>query len=332
MSDKGAGMTTVALNLNRAEDELGEIPAALKAAGLELRLGSGKSSTPVAEVIESLDGCAAVIAGQEPYVDEVFAACPQLRVVVRFGVGFDAIDVPAATERGVLVATIPGTNEWGIADHTIGMIVDLAHGISRHDRVMRSGEWGAQQGVDVWRATLGIVGLGRIGRGVALRAAGFEMRVIAYEPDPVMEFVEQHAIELVSLERVFSEADFVTLHLPAMPETERLVDSSKLALMKPTAFLINTARGDVLDEDAVYEAVSAGQIAGAGIDAWTTEPMEDPRWSALENVVLTPHCGANTLGVWTASGEMAVDIVLKVLRDEKPEQLLNPEAWEAQRP
>jgi len=117
-----------------------------------------------------------------------------------------------------------------------------------------------------------------------------------------------------------------------MPETERLVNASKLALMKPTAYLVNTARGNLLDEDAVYEALRSGQIAGAGIDAWTIEPMLDPRWSTLENVVLTPHCGANTLGVWTASGEMAVDIVLKVLRDEQPEQLLNPEAWDAQRP
>ena len=324
-------MTTVALNMSRDEDELGEIPAGLREAGLELRLGSGKLSTPVAEVIESLDGCAAVIAGQEPYVAEVFDACPELRLVVRFGVGFDAVDVPAATERGVLVATIPGTNEWGIADHTIGMILDLAHGISSHDRAMRRGEWQAQRGIDVWRATIGIVGLGRIGRSVALRAAGFEMRVIAYEPDPLMEFVEEHGVELVTLERVFSESDFVTLHLPAMPETERLVDASKLALMKPTAFLVNTARGDVLDEDAVYDALRSGQIAGAGLDAWTTEPMLDPRWSALENVVLTPHCGANTLGVWTASGAMAVDIVLKVLRGEKPDQLLNPESWDAQR-
>lgn len=324
-------MTTVALNMSRAEDELGEIPAGLKEAGLELRLGPGKGSTAVAEVIESLDGCAAVIAGQEPYVAEVFDACPELRLVVRFGVGFDAVDVPAATERGVLVATIPGTNEWGVADHTIGMMLDLAHGISRHDRSMRRGEWQAQQGVDMWQATLGIVGLGRIGCSVALRAAGFDMRVIAYEPDPVMEFVEEHGVELMELDRVFSEADFLTLHLPAMPETERLVDASKLALMKSTAFLVNTARGNLLDEDAVYEALRAGQIAGAGIDAWTVEPMLDERWFALENVVLTPHCGANTLGVWTASGAMAVDIVLKVLRDEKPDQLLNPEAWDAKR-
>ncbi len=324
-------MTTVAINLGQAEEELDEIPVRLRAAGVELRFGPGGRSTPVAEVIESLEGCTAVIAGQEPYTVEVFDACPELRLVVRYGVGFDAVDVSGATERGVLVATIPGTNEWAVADHTIGLIVDLAHGISRHDRAMRRGEWGGQRGVDVWRATLGVVGLGRIGKAVAQRASGFDMRVISYEPYPDMAFVEEHGVELTDIEDVFGRSDFITLHLPAMPETEKIVDAAKLALMKPTAYLINTARGPLIDEDAVYAAVRSGQIAGAGIDAWTTEPMVDPRWAELENVVLTPHSGPNTAGVRKASGEMAVDIVLEALRDEQPEQLLNPEAWEARR-
>ncbi|MCP9489454.1 MAG: phosphoglycerate dehydrogenase [Solirubrobacteraceae bacterium MAG38_C4-C5] len=324
-------MTTVALNLSRSAEKLGEVPGRLRAGGLELRLGSGKGTTSEADVIASLEGCAAVIAGQEPYTAEVFDACPTLRLVVRFGVGFDAVDVAAASERGVLVATIPGTNEWGVADHALGLMLDLAHGISRHDRAMRRGEWQAQQGVDLWQATLGIVGLGLIGRSVARRAAGFDMRVIAYEPYPVMEFVEEHGVELTSIEDVFRESDFVTLHLPSMPETEKSVDTSKLALMKPTAFLINTARGNLVDEDALYAAVQSGQIAGAGVDAWAAEPMTDPRWAELENVVLTPHSGASTHGVWTASGEMAAEIVLKVLRDEQPDQLLNSEAWERRR-
>ena len=317
--------------MGQPEEQLDEIPIRLREAGLELRFGSGGGSTPAAEVIESLEGATAVIAGQEPYTAEVFDACPELRLVVRYGVGFDAVDVSEATERGVLVATIPGTNDWAVADHTIGMIVDLAHGISRHDRAMRRGEWSAQRGVDVWRKTLGIVGLGRIGRGVALRALGFDMRVIAYEPYPDMEFVEEHRVELTSMDDVFAQSDFVTLHLPSMPETEKIVDESKLSLMKPSAFLINTARGDLVDEDALYAALQSGQIAGAGIDAWATEPMEDPRWAELENVVLTPHSGPNTEGVRKASGAMAVDIVLKTLRDEQPDQLLNPEAWARQR-
>jgi len=324
-------MATIALNTGQSEEELPEVSNQLREARLEPRFGSGKGSTPEAEVIESLAGCTAVIAGQEPYTAEVFDACPELRLVVRFGVGFDAVDVPAATERGVLVATIPGTNDWGVADHTMGLILDLAHWISRHDRTMRRGEWQVRRGIDVWQATLGIVGLGRIGRSVALRAGGFDMRVIAYEPYPDTTFVEEHGVELIDIDEVFRQADFVTLHLPAMEETEKTVDAEKLAMMKETAFLINTSRGNLVDEDALFAVVKSGEIAGAGIDAWTTEPMEDPRWAELETVVLTPHTAPNTHGVLKASWEMAVDIVTQVLRGEQPEQLLNPEAWEEQR-
>ncbi len=324
-------MKTIAINLTKPEEELGDIPGRLRAEGLDLRFGSGRRSNSVDDVIASLEGCTAVIAGQEPYTAEVFDACPQLRLVVRFGVGFDAVDVAAATERGVLVSTIPGTTDWGVADHALGLMIDLAHGISRADRAMRGGEWQPRRGVDVWQATLGVVGLGRIGRAVAERAFGFDMRVIAHEPDPDMAFVEQHSIELLAIDDVLAQSDFVTLHLPSMPETERIIDAGKLALMKPTAYLINTARGNLVDEDAVYEALKSGRIAGAGLDAWTDEPMTDPRWAELDNVVLTPHAAPNTIGVWEASATMAVDIVLMVLAGEQPGQLLNSEAWEGRR-
>jgi phosphoglycerate dehydrogenase-like enzyme len=179
--------------------------------------------------------------------------------------------------------------------------------------------------------TLGIVGLGRIGRAVARRALGFDMRVIAHEPYPVMEFVAEHRIELMLLDDVLRQSDFVTLHLPAMPETERIIDAAKLTLMQPTAFLINTGRGNLIDEDALYAAVKSGEIAGAGIDTWTSEPMTDPRWAELDNVVLTPHSAANTHGLWTASAELAAEIVVKVMHGEQPVQLLNPHVWEDQR-
>lgn len=324
-------MTTVAINLTQPEEQLGDIPVRLRAAGLDLRIGSGRRSTPVAEVISSLEGASAVIAGQEFYTDEVFAACPQLGLVVRFGVGFDAVDVAAATEHGVLVATIPGTTDWGVADHAIGLMIDLAHGISRSDREMRQGQWQPRRGVDVWQATLGIVGLGRIGRALAQRAKGFDMTLIAHEPYPEMAFVADYGVELLTLDEVLSRSDFVSLHLPSMPETEGIIGASKLALMKPGAFLVNTARGKVVDEDALYEALRSGQIGGAGIDAWATEPMTDPRWAELDNLVMTPHSAPNTFGVWTASGAMTVDIVLMVLAGDRPGQLLNPEAWDGRR-
>lgn len=320
-------MTTVAINLGRPAEELGEIPGLLRAAGLDLRFGSGRRSTPLADVIDSVSGCTVVIAGQELYTAAVFDGCPSLRLVVRFGVGFDNVDLAAATDRRVLVATTPGTNDWAVADHTLGMILDLAHGISSQDRDMRRQEWRPERGVDVWRATLGIVGLGRIGRAVARRARGFEMRVIAREPAPDPAFCAEHGVELRSLEDVFSEADFISLHLPVLAETQKIVDRALLDLMKPTAFLVNCARGSLVDEDALYDALRSGRIAGAGIDAWTIEPMLAARWAELENVVLTPHSAASTDSVWRATGAMVVDILLKVLSGDRPEQLLNPEAW-----
>ncbi len=321
-------MTTVLFALADARPVADSWIAALEAAGCSVRFAQTRPSTPTAEVIRLLDGCEAVVAGGEPYTDAVFASAPALRHVARFGVGYDAVDLSAATRHGVVVTTTPGTNDWAVADHAIGLMLDLAHAISRHDRRVRRGEWGAIRGTDVWQKTLGIVGLGRIGRGVARRGRGFDMRVIACEPFPDSTFVEEQAIELVPLEEVFRQADFVSLHLPLSTETERLVDAAALALMKPTAFLINTARGGLVDEDALYEALRVDRIAGAGLDAWTVEPMTDRRWSELENVVLTPHSAPATREVWEAAGNMAAEQILALLGDERPRGILNPEVWE----
>jgi len=201
---------------------------ALKAAGYEIQLGKSSPTLPVGDVIEYLQGCSAVAAGGEPYTEEVFASSPDLQFVVRFGVGFDAVDIEAATRHGVVIANTPGTNDWGVADHAMGLIIDLAHQISRHDRAIRAGQWQSRRGVDVWQKTIGIVGLGRIGKGVARRARGFDMRVLAYEPYPDQAFVKEYGVELVEMDDVFRQSDFVTLHLPAMPETTKIVNAQKL--------------------------------------------------------------------------------------------------------
>jgi phosphoglycerate dehydrogenase-like enzyme len=263
----------------------------------------------------------------------VFASCPDLRLVVRFGVGYDAVDVEAATRHGVVTATTPGTNDWAVADHAMGLVIDLAHRISRHDRLVRSGGWGAQRGIDVWQKTIGIVGLGRIGKGVARRARGFDMRVLAYEPYPDQEFVAAHGVEPVELDELLAQSDFVTLHLPAMPSTHKIMNAKKLALMKPSAYLVNTARGKLVDEDALYEAVSSGKIAGAGIDAWTVEPLDEvARWASLDNVILTPHSAPSTTGVWTATWKMMDESIVGFLKEGKqPVGILNPEVWKKRR-
>jgi len=307
--------------------------AAFKQAGYDIKFGKSAPTTPVGDVIEYLQGCAAVVAGGEPYPEEVFASCPDLRLVVRFGVGYDAVDVEAATRLGVVTATTPGTNDWAVADHAMGLIIDLAHNISRADRVVRAGGWGGLRGIDIYQKTIGIIGLGRIGKGVAKRARGFDMRVLAYEPYPDQAFVAANGVELVEMDTLLAQSDFVTLHLPAMPSTHKIINAEKIALMKPTAYLVNTARGKLLDEDAAYEAVKSGRIAGAGIDAWTVEPLDQvERWAALQNVVLTPHSAPSTVGVWDATWKMMNESIVGFLQDgTKPVGILNPEVWEKRR-
>jgi len=303
----------------------------LEEAGLELRFMPTPPATAATELIRRLQGCFAVLAGSQYYTAEVFQAVPELSIVARLGVGYDAIDVNAATAHGVAVTTTPGTLEWAVADHTLGLIIALAHHIPGDDQSIRRGEWRPTWGVDVWRKTLGLVGLGRIGRGVAQRARGFEMRILAHDPAPDLAFVQANAIELVSLEDLLRQSDFVSLHAPLAEGTHKLMNAERLALMKPSAFLINTARGPLIDEDALYAALQAGRLGGAGLDVRAEEPPTDNRFAEFANVVLTPHDSGMTDGRWLACGNMAARSILSVLHGERPDGLLNPDVWERRR-
>ncbi|MDB5060095.1 MAG: serA 3 [Chloroflexi bacterium] len=299
----------------------------LEEAGVTLRFVALPPNTPTADMIHHLQGCFAVIASSQQYTDDLFTVLPDLCVVARLGVGYDAVDIPAATRRGVSVLTTPGTLEWAVADHTMGMIIALAHQIVKADRAIRQGNWQAFYMLDVWRKTLGLVGLGRIGQMVAQRARAFDMRVLAHEPRPDMAFVEKHGIELVPLDDLLAQSDFVSLHVPLTEETRGLIDARRLALMKPHAYLINTARGTLVDEDALFEALQSGRLGGAGLDVRVNEPPTDTRFAELDNVVATPHMAGLTDGRRLACGIMTAEGILHVLRGERPEGLVNPEVW-----
>ncbi len=301
----------------------------LEDAGLTLRFQSFPSTSSVADVIARHQGCFAVLAGSHRYNDEVFAALPELCVVARLGVGYDAIDVEAATRHGVCVTTTPGTLEWAVADHAMGMIINLAHHIAQDDRALRRGEWRPFYGLDVTGKTLGLIGLGRIGQMVAKRARGFDMRILAYEQLPNQAFVDAHGIELTSLEQLLAQSDFVSLHLPFTPETAKLINAERLALIKPGAYVINTARGGLIDEDALFDALQSGRLGGAGLDVRDPEPPIDSRFSTLENVLLTPHVAGLTDGRKLACGLMAATGILSVLHGERPAGLINPEVWDS---
>src|SRR5436190_1635658 len=287
-------MVTVLVTMRGVE--LGEEGpfATLHRAGHDVRHVPRDRRTPLEEAVAALAGCPAVIAGGEPYTAELFDAAPQLRHVARFGAGFDAVDVAAATSRGVVVTNGAGANATAVADLTIGLIIAVARNIALHDRTIRGGVWQGRIGADVWQQTLGIVGLGRIGQGVARRARGFDMKILAYEPYPNADAVRELGVELAPIERVFAGSDFVTLHLPASDETAGIVDARLLGLMKPDAFFINAARGRLVDEDALYAALSERRIAGAGFDVRAIEPPTDARFNALDNIVMKPNTDAAT--------------------------------------
>jgi D-3-phosphoglycerate dehydrogenase / 2-oxoglutarate reductase len=305
----------------------------LRDAGWEIRTHRWPGGRPPeGEVVELVQGNDAVIASStEQYTRAVLERADTLKHVARWGVGYETVDVPAATDNGVLVTTTQGSNHWAVADHAFALILAVARRVVELDKVARTRNWSRPMARDVWQKTLGIVGLGRIGKGVAQRASGFEMPVLAYEPYPDREFCERWNVELVELDDLFRRSDYLSLHAPGEGDNRHLVNRERLALMKPTAVLVNTARGALVDEDALYEALTSGQIAGAGLDVREKEPPEDDRFEALDNVVLTPHVSGTTSEAQAVSSVMVVESVLQAARGERPHGLLNPEAWDRRR-
>ena len=277
------------------------------------------------ELIAELAGIDAVLAGSEPYTPRVLDAHPQLKVIARNGVGYDAVDVPAATARGVAV-TIAPANQEAVAEHTFALILALAKQVIPQHLGLRQGAWLRQLTQPLRGQTLGLAGLGRIGKAVALRGIAFGMRVIAFEPYPDEAFVRQHAIALVPLDRVFSESDYVSIHMPLTPDSRGCIGKKLFGLMKPTAYFVNTARGPVVCESDLYDALRERRIAGAGLDVFEMEPPPAGLpLLQLDNVVLTAH----TAGVDARSGDemalVAAKTIVALTRGEWPEGVvINP--------
>jgi phosphoglycerate dehydrogenase-like enzyme len=244
----------------------GPFVALLRDAGFDLVYPPRPVQMTEDELLQQLRGVSASLAGSEPYTRRVIAANPQLRVIARAGVGYDAVDLAAATEHGVAVTITPGTNQDAVAEHTFTLILGLAKDLVPQHLAVKSGAWPRKSNLPLRGRTLGIAGLGRIGKAVALRGEAFGMRLLAYEPLPDAAFVARHRVELVPFERLLAESDFLSLHVPLTPESKYLINKTTLGLMKPSAFLINTARGGLVCEADLYEALRQRRIAGAG---WT---------------------------------------------------------------
>lgn len=263
----------------------------LQAAGFEVVVSDRTLNLSVEDqLISVLRDAVASIAGSEPYTPRVIAACPHLRVIARTGVGFDAVNLSACDERRIVVATTPGVNHHAVAEHTIAMLMALARNLPQRDREVRQGIWERRATPRVMGRTLGIVGLGRIGRAVATRARGLGLNVLAFDPFPQREFAEQWQVEFTSLDDLLSRSDFVSLHLPMDKSVKHLINAQTLATMKRGAILINTARGALVDEAALYDALKSGHLRAAGLDVFEQEPL--PLTSpllTLDNVLTCGH-------------------------------------------
>lgn len=267
----------------------GQYLQVLRDAGLELVYPRRVGQMTEEELMKELPGISASLAGSEPYTRRAIESAPELRVIARAGVGYDAVDVQAATERGIAVAITPGSNQDAVAEHTFGMILALAKKLIDQHNQMKAGAWPRQPSLPLRGRTLGIAGLGRIGKAVALRGNCFAMRVLAYEPFPDQTFVKEQRVTLVPFDRLLAESDYLTLHLPLTSEAKHLINRKTLAQMKPTAYLVNTARGGLVCEADLIDALRSGRIAGAALDVFEQEPPGRNPLLELDNVVLTAH-------------------------------------------
>jgi phosphoglycerate dehydrogenase-like enzyme len=299
----------------------------LRGAGFDLAFSPYGHQMNEEELLGQLPGARASVAGSEPYTRRVMEANPQLRVIARVGVGFDAVDLAAATAHGIAVCIAPGTNQDAVAEHAFALILALAKNVvSQHAGVI-AGAWPRGTNLPVRGRVLGIAGLGRIGKAVALRGRAFGMPLLAYEPFPDPAFVAAHGITLVPFERLLAESDVLTLHLPLTPESRHLINRRTLARMKPTAVLINTARGGLVCEADLVEALRTGRLGGAGLDVFEDEPpAADNPLFALDNVVLTPHAAGGDLKSRDDMALAAARAIVALSRGEWPaEQVVNPE-------
>jgi D-3-phosphoglycerate dehydrogenase / 2-oxoglutarate reductase len=260
----------------------------------------------------------ALIAGLEPITARVIAAAPRLQVISRQGVGYDNVDLEAAKERGIPVTLTPGAVTDSVAEMAFALLLALARRLPESNALVRAGEWRTVVGVELNEKTLGVIGTGQIGKALCRCASGFRMKLLPYDTRPDDSFARAAGIEYVSIERLLAESDFVSLHLPVLPDTRHFMDGEKLARMKKSACLINTARGALVDEPALYEALSRGTISAAASDVFEQEPPGDNPVLRLDNFIASPHSASSTDEAISRMSRMSVENVVRVLRGEEP--------------
>jgi len=309
-----------------------ETGARLLAAGYAIDLQPRLGVRSPEELQALLGDAVGAIASTDPFTRDVIEASPALRVIARVGVGSDSIDREAADAAGVAIAITPGQNAETVADHALGLILALVRKIAVQDRAVRAGRWervGAMAPGELFGRTVGLIGAGEIGRAVIRRLQGFGVTLVAYDP----AVASLAGVEMLpSVEALLRRADIVSLHAPLIHATRHIIDAERLALMKPTALLVNTARGGLVDQPALLQALRDQRIAGAALDVFETEPPDAGEFAALETLILSPHLAGISHESIRRMTVMATDSVLRVLAGEMPATVINAEACRRRRP
>lgn len=306
-------------------------------ADIELRVHDSDAPPTPEEWRALLDGADGVLSLlSEQYTGDVLDADPTIRVLSNFGVGYDNIDLEAATARGVAVCNTPGVLTAATAEIAWALLMAAARRIPEAIDFVKAGEWSSwgptmMLGQPIVGATIGIVGYGRIGQEVAKMARGFSMRVLAWDRSPATKPAD--GVEFVDLQDLLTESDFISVHVPLTVDTHHLINAAAFAQMNPTTILVNTARGPVVDQDALIEALSAGTIWAAGLDVTTPEPLSpDHPLITMQNCVVLPHIGSATITARDAMSSLAARNIIAVLRGEMPPHIVNPSVFEQSHP
>lgn len=275
------------------------------------------------DLIPLLKDCDGYIAGLDSITEKVMEACPRLKVISRYGAGYDRVDIDAAKKHGILVTNTPGVNAQAVGELAFGLILSCARKIPSLNTLTRSGQWVRSTGMELKGKTLGILGLGAIGKVVASCAQGFGMNVIAYDPYINEAYCANRGIESVSFQELMSRSNVVSLHLPLTDSTRHMIDAQAISRLPDGAILVNASRGGIIDEDAAYDALKSGKLSGMGLDAFEVEPPTGSRLFEFDNVIATPHTGAHTKEATDNMAHGAVKNLIDLLSGQECPYVVN---------
>ena len=306
--------------------EFDELVKLLEKNDFEVIVDPCQLSLKESDVIERAPGLYAHICGSDAWTAKAMEYADQLKVISRIGVGYDTVDVPEATKRGIVVATTPGAGASFVAEQAMAMMLAIGRQLLQCNDEVKSGHWERVIGYSLFDKTLGILGLGNIGKWLVKLSSAFDMKVIVYDPKPDEAYAKEHGVKLVSKEELLRTSDFISLHLPKNKDTLKLISHNEFNMMKPSAIIVNCARGGIIDEEALYEALKNKRIFGAGLDVFEKEPTpDDYPLLKLDNILTAPHNAGTSYEGKNAVVRGAVQNVIDIAAGKKPAGVLNPE-------